>query len=422
MQEEKIVIIGAGVAGLVAAIELEKAGFKPTILEASASVGGRIKTDEYEGFLLDHGFQVLLTAYPEAQKYLDFDALNLKQFDPGAYIFFDSGQKYRISDPLRQPSQILSMILSSVGTLSDKWKIFKWNNTLKKATVESLFKKKEMTSLKFLKKKGFSDQIIKQFFQPFFGGIFLENDLSTSSRMLEFVFKMFGEGHAAIPMNGMQEIPNMLLNQLTQSEIRYNSEVSKVNYKSVSLTNGEDLKADAIVVATDPSSILPQLHGQIEGFQKVVNMYFSTTSLPFKKPLIGLVPNSEMFINNFCFLDNTSSAYAPQGKHLLSVSINEDNGLSEKGLKTKIVEELLEILPDLKDAEISHLKTYYISKALPKISDFQYSMKASNTKVQEGVYLAGDFLLNGSINAAMLSGRMAAQALFEDLKGGGFKN
>jgi len=279
-----------------------------------------------------------------------------------------------------------------------------------------------MTSLAFLKKKGFSDRMIDQFFKPFFGGIFLENDLNTSSRMLEFVFKMFGEGHAAVPARGMQEIPEMLLQQLSQTEILYNTEVIKVGLKSVSLSNGSDMKADAIVVATDPSTVLPQLNGQVNGYQHVVNMYFSLNQLPFKKPIIALVPDESKFINNFCFMDNTATSYSPNGKHLLSISVNDDNGLSEKGLKTKVIEELMELIPALSSSEITHLKTYYINKALPKIDDFQYHMKASNTKVQEGVYLAGDYLLNGSINAAMLTGRLAAQAVFEDIQGQGFRN
>ncbi|MFT6035946.1 MAG: protoporphyrinogen oxidase [Marivirga sp.] len=422
MQEEKIIIIGAGVAGLVAAIELEKAGFKPTIVEASDSIGGRIKTDKYEGFLLDHGFQVLLTAYPEAQRYLDYSALKLNKFDPGAFIFTNSGQRIVIGDPLRQPSQLFSTIFSSAGTIFDKWKIFRWSTALKKVTVEDIFKRKEMTSLKYLREKGFSDRIIEQFFKPFFGGIFLENELSTSSRMLEFVFKMFSEGHAAIPSNGMQEIPKMLYEQLTQTELILNSEVNKIGPSMVCLKNGKELKADAIVIATDPSKILPQLQGQVNEYQKAINMYFSLASIPYRDSLIALVPDQNKRINNFCFIDNTASSYTAKNRHLLSVSINDDRNMSEHALRTKVIEELIELIPEISEAEICHLKTYYIVKALPKLADFQYSMKSSNTKVQEGVYLAGDYLLNGSINAAMLSGRLAAQAIFEDLKGKGFRS
>jgi len=423
MQEDKkIIIIGAGVAGLVAAIELEKAGFKPTMLEASDSVGGRIKTDHIDGFTLDHGFQVLLTAYPESNKYLDYEALNLKQFNPGALIYPNDGSSFRIADPLRQPVQLFTMLFSPVGTLSDKLKIFSWNRSLRKSSVADLFNKPETTALKFLQKKGFSEQIIENFFKPFFGGIFLENELTTSSRMLEFVFKMFGEGQAAIPEKGMQQIPEQLKSQLSQTEIHFNKSVKKVGWGEVTLADDTTMQADAFIIATNPAQILPQLQDQLNGFQTVTNLYFASDTNPVGEPTIALASNPEMLINNFCVMNDVSDAYSESGAYLISVSITQGHNLTEEGLKVKVLEELTTLVPKMKQAEITHIKTYHIEQALPKIDDFQYSMKPSNCKVQEGVYLAGDYLLNGSINAAMLSGRLAAHAIYEDFKGAGFRN
>jgi hypothetical protein len=214
----------------------------------------------------------------------------------------------------------------------------------------------------------------------------------------------------------------MLYSQLSQTEVMFSSEVHKIGPSIVYLMNGQELKADAIVVATDPSKILPQLQGQVNDYQNVINMYFSVSSLPYTDSLIALVPDKDKFINNFCFVDNTASSYSTKDLHLLSVSVNDDKNMSELELKAKVVEELIELLPEIGEGKLCHLKTYYIVKALPKLDDFQYSMKASNTKVQDGVYLAGDYLLNGSINAAMLSGRLAAKAIFDDIKGKGFRN
>ena len=422
MEDKKVVIIGAGVAGLVAAIELEKAGFKPTLLEASNSAGGRIKTDHIDGYLLDHGFQVLLTAYPEAKRYLDYDALNLKTFDPGALIYPKEGDPFTIADPLRQPLKALNMLFSPVGTFGDKLKIYSWNNQLKKTAVEDLFRKPETTSLKFLRQKGFSEQIIDNFFKPFFGGIFLENELSTSSRMLEFVFKMFGEGHAAIPSGGMQKIPEQLLEQLDQTDVQFGKKVKSVGLRELTLTNGETIQADAFIIATNPANMLPQLQDQVNGHQEVVNLYFSSNVNPIGKPTIALASNEEMLINNFCVMNDVSADYAADGSYLISISVTQDFQLSDDALKRKVIDELVTLVPKMKEAEITHLKTFYIDQALPQIDDFQYSMKPSNCKIQDGVYLAGDYLLNGSINAAMLSGRLAAHAIFEDLKDDGFRN
>ena len=121
-EDKKIIIIGAGVAGLVAAIELEKRGYAPTILEATDRVGGRVKTDYEDGYQFDHGFQVLLTAYPELPKYLDLKALNLKYFKPGATIYGEK-KTFRLADPLRDPGSLFAALFSPAGSLLDKWKI-----------------------------------------------------------------------------------------------------------------------------------------------------------------------------------------------------------------------------------------------------------------------------------------------------------
>ncbi|WKK74115.2 NAD(P)/FAD-dependent oxidoreductase [Marivirga salinae] len=422
MQNEKVIIIGAGIAGLTAAIELEKAGFKPTILEGSDSIGGRVKTDKVGEYLLDHGFQVLLTAYPEAQHYLDYEKLNLKKFTPGALIIDSQNGNYIISDPLRQPTTLFSMLFSPVGSFSDKLKIFQWNRELKKLSIEMIFSKTETTSLDFLREKGFSETIIKQFFKPFFGGIFLENKLDTSSRMLEFVFKMFGEGHAAVPKNGMKAIPEMLAANLAQTDIKYNQRVEKVGLKKVTLDNGDELDADVIIIATKPDELLPQLAGQFMEDQFVTNLNFSSDIDPIGKSLIALVPDEKYLINNISVMNNTSISYAPEGSYLLSVSVTQNYQENDKQLKQRILKELVEVFPELENATLEHLKTFYIDNALPQIDDFQNKMKPSQSKIQDGIYLAGDYLLNGSINAAMASGRYAAHAVFEDLKGKGFRN
>jgi protoporphyrinogen oxidase len=422
MQEEKVIIIGAGIAGLTAAIELEKAGFKPTILEASDSIGGRVKTDNMGGYLLDHGFQVLLTAYPEAQHYLDYEKLNLKKFSPGALILDPKSGNYVISDPLRQPTSLFSMLFSPVGSFSDKLKIFQWNRALRKLSIDEIFAKPEISSIEFLRKKGFSETIIQQFFKPFFGGIFLENELNTSSRMLEFVFKMFGEGFAAIPKSGMKAIPEMLAGHLSQTEIKFNLRVEKVGLKKVVLDNGQEIEADVIIIATKAEQLLPQLEGQFSEDQFVTNLYFSSDIDPIGKPLIALVPDEDKLINNITVMNNTSASYAPEGSYLLSVSVTQNYEENDKQLKQRVLKELIEVFPQLSEAVIEHLKTFYIDNALPQIDDFQNKIKPSQSKIQQGIYLAGDYLLNGSINAAMASGRYAAHAVFEDLKGKGFHN
>lgn len=158
-KDYKIHIVGAGISGLIASQTLEKAGFSPTIIESSEAVGGRVKTDLVDGYQLDHGFQVLLTSYPAAQKFLDYEALELQNFLPGASIFSD-GKENQIGDPLRDFSLLFPTVFSSLIPLSDKIKILQLNLKLKAKSIADIFNEEEKITLHYLKDFGFSDQVI----------------------------------------------------------------------------------------------------------------------------------------------------------------------------------------------------------------------------------------------------------------------
>lgn len=411
--ENRIYIIGAGISGLIAAYELERAGYSPIILESSDKIGGRVRTDEYKGFLLDRGFQVLLTAYPEAQRYLDYEALNLKKFEPGALIL-KPGDAFSISDPLRNPRKLLNMVFSPVGTVLDKIKIYQLTQALKQKTVEEIFAEPSMTTHQFLKEYGFSEKIINNFFRPFFRGIFLENELNTSSRMFQFVFKMFSQGFAAIPEKGMQAIPDQLSGKLNKSQIRLNTPVKQIENGKIHLLTGEVLEADSIIIASKPDKILPQLKGQFKPARKVVNLYFSLEHSFIAQPKIALVTDEQFLINNLAFLTDVSKAYSQNKKALLSVSITKTVKVDDKLAKLVAIE--LSALTKINAEYFEHIKTYEIEDALPDVDDMAYSYAAGNTKVSDAVFLAGDYMLNGSINAAMTAGRKAAEAVILHLQ------
>jgi len=407
MSEKKIYIVGAGLSGLIAALELEKAGLSPVILEASDRVGGRMKTDIVEGYRLDHGFQVLNTAYPEAKRYLDFQALQLKNFDPGA-IIFEGKDSYILTDPLRNPLKLVGMAVSRVGTFLDKVKVFTLTQELKKKSSEEIFAEPSLPTHEYLKKYGFSDAIITNFFRPFFRGIFLEKDLETSSRMFEFVFKMFSQGYAAVPAKGMGQIPEMIKSQLQTTEIRLNTPVASVEGGKILLADGTQLEADRIIVAVQPDLVMKQLEGQFAPSRKVINLYFAAPKSFLGRPMIGLITGQRV-INNLVFMEDVSKDYVPSGKSLLSVTVL-DTELTDKEL-IKLVQSELEEISGTKADQFKHLKTYLIPHALPQVGDLKFSIPFTECKVLDQVFLAGDYLLHGSINAAMTSGRTAAEAV-----------
>ncbi|MFQ3181738.1 MAG: protoporphyrinogen oxidase [Polaribacter sp.] len=409
----RIHIIGAGISGLIAAQILENHGYHPTIIEASSTVGGRVKSDIVNGYTLDHGFQVLLTSYPAAKKYLNYEALDLQKLLPGATLF-KNGKAQTIGDPLRSLSLLFPTLLSNVGTLADKIKILKLNTLLKKKKNTLIFQTEEKTTLQYLKDFGFSDEIITDFFKPFFSGIFLETELETSSRMFEFVYKMFGNGLAVIPKEGMQAIPNQLKSNLINTHFKFNSPVKEVKDRQIILEDKSILESNITIIATDASALISNLKNQGTDWKSCDTLYFETKKSVINKPLIGLISDENMLVNNI-FYHTSVATLNKTKKELLSVTVVKRHQLNEKDLIDKVVEELHS---NCGISDISFLKRYQIKKALPKLTNLQYEISSTETKLKSSIFLAGDQLLNASLNAAMIAGERAAMGVIQTLEDG----
>ena len=399
----EIHIIGGGISGLIAATVLEQHGLSPTIIEASDRFGGRVKTDNIDGYSLDHGFQVLLTAYPAAKKYLDFNALSLQEFLPGAAIFKNGKQKI-IGDPSRKLSLLIPTLLSGIGTLNDRLKILALNKRLKKKSIQKIFAEKEQTTHSYLEDLGFSSAIIIDFFTPFFSGIFLENKLETSSRMFEFVYKMFGEGMASLPRHGIEAIPKQLAKKLKNTTCIFNTKVTKVENNSIKLESGETIKSNFTIIATQASELVSNLKNQATLWKSCDTLYFETPKRNIKKPLIGLIAEPGALINNI-FYHTSVQTSATANKELLSVTVIDKQNLTNQELVRAVQKELKELCAI---DSCSFVKHYNIPMALPNLKDLQYEMLPSETRLTQTIFLAGDMQLNGSLNAAMIAGERAA--------------
>ncbi len=407
-KEHKIHIIGAGISGLIAANVLEQHGHSPVILEATDRAGGRVKTDIVEGFQLDHGFQVLLSGYPAAQKYLDYDALQLQKFKSGSCVFIDGKQKM-IGDPKRDPGVLFSTLFSGIGNLSDKCKIMGLNAKLHKKSVQDIFKTKEISTDQYLKDAGFSEDIIQKFFRPFFSGIFLETELQTSSRMFEFIFKMFGEGYAMLPKGGIEDISKQLITKLQKTSFRFNTKVAAVSDSEIVLTNGEKIATDYTIIATEAEKLIQNLHNQQTGWKSCQTLYYVAPKRIIQKPYIGLIAKNETLINNIFYHTSLAMKHKGEGE-LLSVTVVKKHNLSAESLVSKVQEELK---AECGIDNIRFLKMYDIPKALPNLENVQYQVTSSETRLTDHIFLAGDVQLNGSLNAAMLAGESAAKGLLE---------
>ena len=411
-QAYKIHIIGAGVSGLIAAKVLEDHGFCPLIIEATDRVGGRVKTDSVEGYQLDHGFQVMLTSYPAAQKYLNYEELALQHFLPGAAVFQNGKQKV-LGDPLRDLSLLLPTLTSGIGSISDKMNILKLNLLLKKTSLQDIFAKPEKTTYNYLVDFGFSEDMITTFFKPFFSGIFLENQLETSSRMFEFVYKMFGDGTAALPKAGMEAIPKQLKSNLKNTKFVFNTKVKSVEETKILLADGTELESDYTIIAAENSDLIRGNLTQKTAWKSCDALYFEVDSRVIDKKLIGLIADKNALINNIFYPTSLESVTAG-AKELLSVTVVKAHNLNSEELQKQVEVELKQF------CGIDHLrflKHYCIPKALPKLENLKYEMQPAETRFSDAIFLAGDTQLNGSLNAAMLAGERAALGIVEVVKG-----
>ncbi len=410
MSKTDVIIIGGGIAGLSAAIHLQRRGLNIKLLEATDRVGGRVKTDKVDGYRLDRGFQVLLTAYPETKKMLDYEALDLRSFKPGAIIVDEQGQQL-VGDPTRWLGSTFGTLFNSVGTFRDKLNILLLRNRLKRLTIDDLFAQEEINTQAALEQYGFSKAMIENFFQPFLSGIFLEQELSTSRRMFDFVFKMFSTGDTAIPAQGIEAIPQQLANQLHPNTILCNQEVMQIENGSVKVASGATFEAEKILIATEATGLIQDWKPTTnQRHHSTVNLYFAATAPIFKHPILGLNPSPNRLVNNFCDLTTLSPHFAPQGKRLISVSIVGQTNKSEAQLINAVKATLKRRIGE-QVTNWEHIKTYHIDYALPDATSVKNDVMLSDVKINEQLYTCGDHLMNGSLNAAMKSGRRVADMM-----------
>ncbi|GAB2224611.1 hypothetical protein Droror1_Dr00005373 [Drosera rotundifolia] len=426
-----VIIVGAGLAGLSAALELATNHIPFLLLESSDGVGGRVRTDSLDGFLLDRGFQIFITAYPTARRLLDYQALGLRKFYSGARVYYD-GKFHNVADPTRHLLDSVGSLMNPIGTVLDKLLIGLTRIGVVGKSEEEIFLADEATVMERLRGIGFSGSIIDRFFRPFFGGIFFDRELETTSRLFEFIFKCLALGDNALPANGIGAIPEQLVGRLPPGSVRFNSRVVGIesvksggsSVVNLRLESGETMSTrKGVVVAVEEPEAERLLKGKLNPVpvkkkpgRGTVCLYYSAErgQIPTQDPILYLNGFGEGIVNNMFFPTNVAPSYGPSGKALVSVSlIGSWDDISDDDLRDRVIDELSGWFGESMVRSWKHLRTYRIRFAQPNQTPPTNFNKS--TRAGLGVYLSGDYLTSATFDGALVSGQRAAEALLEDM-------
>jgi len=404
-----VLIVGAGMAGLACARALHRAGRSFQLFEAANAPGGRVRTDRTEdGFLLDHGFQVLLSAYPEVRRQVNLTQLRPKTFRSGAVIRLPDGKESVLRDPLRDPMALAATLRAPIGSLMDKARLALLAAKVLGANANDLLSDNSQSTLKFLRSEGWSDAMAERFFVPFFGGVFLDRSLCAPVGFFKFVFQQFALGRAMLPTSGMQQLPDQFVADLPTHCIHFGVSVTQISATGIKLSNGDQVEGSEVVLAVDGASAHRLLPAQSapNNWNQTTCIYFGADASPGKGDgylRLNATPNA--VVHNVCFPSDISQDYAPKGNTLISVSIHGEQPLEHGTLLAKVREELAAWFGP-RALIWRHIRTYTLPLALP-----QGPSKRPAARRLDGIYVCGDHTAYPSLNAALATGRLTAEAI-----------
>lgn len=403
----EVVVVGAGLAGLTAAKVLSDAGRSVLLLESSDGPGGRVRTDVVDGFLLDRGFQVLLTGYPELVHHLDLAGLELRTFEPGALIW-RNGRGHVVGDPLRRPATAPATLRAPVGSLADKVRIALLRRRLLGADPRRLLRGDDVATADALRAEGFSATVIERLFRPLVGGIQLDPSLSTSRRMFDVIFRTLASGDAAVPARGMGAISDQLASRLPAGTLRCGIAAETVRSSSTASSvtvAGLTIEAEAVVVATEGPEASRLTGIPHVGSRSAGCVYFAADAAPVDGRYIVLDGGDSGPVLNVAVMSNVAPSYAPPGSHLVAAALP---GVHEGDLAEAARRQLRQWWGPQVD-RWRHLRTYRIPHGQPDQSP-PFSPK-KRVHLADGLFVCGDHRDTGSIQGAMFSGRRCAEAV-----------
>ena len=409
---QSVAIIGAGLAGLRCASILHQAGCDVQVYERADRIGGRMMTDQVNGFLIDHGFHVMQSGYPTSQRAFDFESLGAQAFEPGAVVVQKRKSKtkfWRLADPFRRPIQGFLGGLSGFASPFDLLRVARMRQSVRRGKTDRVFTGEHNTAGHYLRQRGFSKSMIDRFFYPLFSGIFLENELRTNERMFRFVFRMMSEGDMILPRDGIAAAPRYLADTIGDERIHLNSKVEVISEQKL-LISGQEKEFAAVIHAYNPN--------RHESKRHVWTLHFNAPQSPLKSKHIvlnGDIKLRNQLIAHVAVPSDIQPSYAPSGRSLVTVTIvgetAQEHGLtSAEEIQDVAVKELRSWF-GLEVDEWQHLATQHIEHALPEVgAEVALTGQPSNANQR---FECGDHTVHGSVEGALLSAEQVSKKVLQ---------
>ena len=403
-KQVEVAIIGAGLAGLACAIELQKNNIDFQIFEASDGVGGRVRSDVIDGFILDRGFQLYNPSYSEGKRLLNYEALDLKPFIPGVAIR-DNKRLRIVVDPFRAKGFKLNLLKDIPGNPLSYLGLLRYFLSYLVTSDAQIATTKDISASDSLIKSGVRGNLLEKLLRPFLKGVFLESELKTSRKFLDVVLKTFLRGIPSVPAQGMQVISDQLASKLPMEKISLNMKIIKIEGNKLQ-TENEEIIAKKIVVATDPTTAISWLNLEEKIMHTVTTWYFKAdqrvAELVKGKPILFVDASNNGPLANAVVLTNAASSYAPSGQVLVSASAISPH----QNADLESVKKHLSVIFGLDTNSWQLIKQYQIKEALASMYP-PFSLINSN-QISEDLFVAGDHRATSSIQGALLSGTNAA--------------
>ena len=406
-----VTIVGAGLAGLACARMLARHGVECRVFEAADAVGGRVRTDDVDGFLLDRGYQIVLTQFPELHHQLRCAELDLQPYDSGAVVRVH-GKFHRVADPRSRPGLVLASLTAPIGTFADDVRFAALVVDVLRAEPRALLRRPDSSTVDSLRSRGFSEIMIDRFWRPLFAGIQLDPDLEVSSRRFELVLSMLVEGLAAHPAAGVEAIPRQLAAAIPEGVVECDAAVERIDGTHAHLADGRRVASRALVVATE-GPVASRLLGLPDpGSRSESCVYFAADAPPLPDKMIVLDGDGVGPVNNLAVVSNVAPSYAPEG-HALIAAVTPGPIV---GSDTGLVADSRRQLRGWFGAEVdtwTHLRTYRVPHAHP--DQRPGFCPKQRVRLGNGVYVCGDHRDTASTQGALYSGRRTASAVWADL-------